>query len=275
VRQATGDLHFHLINPDTGNRVRMVTVDAETDKEVSRQDLVKGYEFEKDRYVLLDDADFESARIESSSTIEVERFVPADAIDPIYIDTSYYVAPDGKAGRDVYVVLREAIARTKRLALSRVVVSQRERVIAISPHQDGLVAHTLRELRDVRQSDEVFAGVPHDKPDPEMVKLAVQLIDRQTGKFDPTVMDDRYEARLREVIDAKLHGEGLEPIRQGDDADRGNVIDLMSALKRSLGKASGAAASRAPANKKTATRSASSRAKRTSAPAKKRKAARG
>ena len=176
VREAAGDLHFHLINPETGNRVRMVTIDAETDKEVSRQKLAKGYEFEKDRYVLLDDTDLEFRKFESSSTIGVEKFVPADAVDPIYFDTSYYMAPDGKAGRDIYVVLRDAISKTKRMALSRVVVSQRERVIAILPMGRGLVVHTLRELHDVREADGVFSSVPQVKPDPDMVDLAIKLL---------------------------------------------------------------------------------------------------
>jgi DNA end-binding protein Ku len=264
VRETVGDLHFHLINPDTGNRVRMVTVDAETEKEVSRQDLVKGYEYEKDRYVVLDDADFESAKIDSSSTIEVERFVPADALDPIYFDTSYFVAPDGDAGRDVYVVLRDAIAKTKHLALSRVVLWQRERLIAISPMRTGLVAHTLREIRDMRQADDVFASVPSAKSDPEMVKLAIQLIDRQTGKFDPAITQDRYEARLREVVEAKLRGKGLQPASEPKDADRGNVIDLMAALKRSLGDEGGGAARRAPSRQA----SAAAPAKKKAAPAK-------
>jgi DNA end-binding protein Ku len=234
VREAAGDLHFHLINPKTGHRVRMISVDAETEQEVSRRDLVKGFEFEKDRYVLLDESDFDSARIESSSTINVESFVPTEALDPIYFESTYYMAPDGNAGSDVYVVLREAIAKTKRTALSRVVLSQRERMIAISPSGQGLVARTLHEMQDVRQADEVFAAVPRDKPAAEMVDLAVQLIERQSGKFNPAVMQDRYEARLRELIDAKLRGKGLQPGTEADGTDRSNVIDLMSALKQSL-----------------------------------------
>ena len=124
VLRASGDLRFHFINPKTGNRVRMVTQDAETDAEVSRRDLVKGYEFEKDRYVLLDDEDFESAKIETSSTMTIDKFVVRDAIHPIYFDTSYYMVPDGEAGQDVYVVLRDAIVESGRAALSRVVISR-------------------------------------------------------------------------------------------------------------------------------------------------------
>jgi DNA end-binding protein Ku len=149
VLRTSGNLRFHFINPKTGNRVRMVTQDAETDAEVSRRDLVKGYEFEKDRYVLLDDEDFASAKIETSSTMTVDKFVVRDAIHPIYFDTSYYLVPDGDAGQDVYVVLRDAIVQSGRAALSRVVISRRERAVAILPLEKGMVLHTLHEPRDL------------------------------------------------------------------------------------------------------------------------------
>jgi DNA end-binding protein Ku len=234
VLRASRGLHFHLINPDTGHRVHMVTVDAETDREVERGKLVKGYEFEKDRFVLLEDADFESAQIESSSTLSIESFVPASSIEPIYFDTSYFLGPDGDAGLDVYAVLREAIVQSKRVALSRVVISRRERAIAIAPMNGGLVAHTLHEAADLYEPAAVFGDVTDTKADPEMVKLASQLIDRQSGRFNPAAMEDRYERRLREVIDAKLRGEGIEPAQPDEPADKGNVIDLMATLRRSL-----------------------------------------
>jgi DNA end-binding protein Ku len=233
-----GSLHFHLINPKTGNRIRMVTQDAETDQELSRSDLVKGYEFKKDTYLILDDEDFESARVESSSTIKIDKFVPTGSIDPIYFDASYYVAPDGDAGLDVYAVLRDAIASTGKMALARVVIARRERALGLLPMGKGLVAHTLHEQRDLNDAGDLFDTVPGGKPDPEMLKLATQLIDRQTGKYDPDDAEDRYETRLRAVIDAKLKGEGID-IAEDEEPDRGNVIDLMDALKRSLGQPGG------------------------------------
>jgi DNA end-binding protein Ku len=229
-----GSLHFNLINPKTGNRVRMVTQDAETDEELSRRDLVKGYEFKKDTYVIVTDEDFESARVESSSTIMVDKFVDIASIDAIYYDASYYLAPDGNAGRDVYAVLRDAIADTRKMALARVVIARRERAIGVMPMGRGLVAHTLHEERDLNDPRELFDDLPSGESDAEMVRLATQLIARQTGKYDPSDVEDRYEARLREVIDAKLKGEGIEPADEAEP-DRGNVIDLMSALRRSLG----------------------------------------
>ncbi len=234
ARHDRGNLHFHFINPKTGHRVRMITLDAETDEELSRSELVKGYEFKKDHYLIMAKEDFDSAKVESSSTMTVEKFVDADSIDPIYYDSSYYLVPDGEAGRDVYVVLREAIAQTGRVALSRVVIAGRERTVAIMPMQTGMVVHTLHEERDLNSPKELFDDIPAGKPDPEMVKLATQLVDRQTAKYDPSDVEDRYEARLRAVIDAKLKGEGIEPEAE-EEPDRGNVVDLMAALKKSLG----------------------------------------
>jgi DNA end-binding protein Ku len=234
ARHDRGNLHFHFINPKTGHRVRMITLDAETDEELSRSELVKGYEFKKDHYLIMSDEDFAAAKVESSATMTVDKFVAADSIDPIYYDSSYFVAPDGEAGQDVYVVLREAIAKTGRVALSRVVIARRERTIAIMPMQQGMVVHTLHEERDLNSPQALFDKVPDIKPDPEMVKLATQLVDRQTGRYDPADMEDRYEARLRAVIEAKLKGEGITPESE-EEPDRGNVIDLMAALKKSLG----------------------------------------
>jgi DNA end-binding protein Ku len=270
VLRSSGNLRFHFINPKTGNRVRMVTLDAESDKEVSRRDLVKGYEFEKDRYVLLDEEDFERAKIETSSTMTVDKFVERTTISPIYFDTSYYMVPDGEAGQDVYVVLREALAKSGHMALSRVVISRRERAVAILPLENGMVLHTLHEARDLYDHHKLFDRIETGKPDAEMVKLATQLIDRQEGKFAPGDIEDRYEARLREVIDAKLKGEGVTP--EAPSAPRGdNVIDLMAALKRSLNqdKKAPAKSAAAPARRKAAA-AHTARAKPKHAPRRKR-----
>ncbi len=157
ARHDSAKLHF---NPDTGNRVRTITQDVETGVELQRRDLARGYEYEKDRYVVLDDEDFESARIDSSGTLEVDKFVPADSIDPVYYDASYYVTPDGDAGLEVYVVLRDAIAQAGRVALSRVVIARRERAVAIMPMLNGLVLHTLHDEHDIHNPKSLFEHVP-------------------------------------------------------------------------------------------------------------------
>lgn len=264
VHRSSGDLHFHFINPKTGHRVRMVTLDAETDEELSRSELARGYEFEKDRYVILEQEDFESARIESSSVMTIDKFVPAGAIPPIYYDASYYLAPDGEAGQDVYVVLREAIAKSGMAALARVVIARREHAVAIVPLDGGMVLYTLHEKRDIAEPGSLFDPVAGEKPDTEMVKLALQLIERQKKPFEPSDMEDRYEARLRDVIAAKLKGEGITPaVSPGPRKD--NVVDLMAALKQSL--ARGAESARKPAVRKKAEAPAR---KKTARPARKR-----
>jgi DNA end-binding protein Ku len=232
-----GNIRFNLINPKTGNRIRMITQDAETEEPLERKDLVKGFEFKKNTYVLLNDEDFESVRVESSSVMNIEKFVEANSIDPLYYDTSYFLAPDGNAGKDVYTVLYEAIEAAGRVALARVVIAQRERTIALRPMEGGLAAHTLHEQRDVNDAKAVFGDATAIKTDPEMVALARQLIDRQTTTYDPSDIEDRYETRLRALIDAKLKGEGIED-ETVEEPDRGNVVDLMAALKKSLGQGS-------------------------------------
>ena len=234
ARHDRAAIRFNMINPETGNRIRMISQDAETGQEVARRDTVKGYEFKKDRYLLLSDSDLSSVKVESSSLMTVEKFVDVFSIDPVYYDSSYYVAPDGKGADDVFAVLREAIRATGKVALTRVVIAQRERTIAIRQMDAGLVAHTLNEQRDLNDYAPLFEDVRDVKVDPEMVQLAVQLVARQTGRYDPADLEDRYESRLRAMLDAKLAGEG---VLLDDDPmpDHSNVIDIMAALRKSLG----------------------------------------
>ncbi len=213
----------------------MVTQDGETGQELERRNLVKGYEFKKNHYLIVTDDDLDRIKVESSSVMTVEKFVDAGSIDPMYYDASYFLAPDGKGSEDVYAVLREAISKTGMVALSRVVISQRERTIALRPMGAGLMAHTLHEERDLNSPKELFEDAAQLKTDPEMVALATQLIERQSGHYDPSDIEDRYETRLRAMLYAKLKGEGIDMQDEAPAADRGNVIDLMAALKKSLG----------------------------------------
>jgi DNA end-binding protein Ku len=235
ARHERASIKFNMINPETGNRIKMVTQDAETGKELQRRDLVKGYEFRKDQYLLLTDDDFDSVKVESSEAITIEKFVDTESIDPVYYDSCYFLAPDGKAGVDIYAVLREAIAKTGKTALARVVISQRERTIALRPMGEGLMAHTLYEDRDLNSPKELFDDLAAVKTDPEMVQLATQLVQRQSGQYDSSDLDDRYEIRLRAMIDSKLKGEGIDLDVQEPVVSTSNVIDLMAALKQSLG----------------------------------------
>jgi DNA end-binding protein Ku len=233
ARHDRASIRFNMINPETGNRIKMVTQDSETGQELQRGNLAKGYEFAKNRYLILKDEDFDSVKVESSAVMAVEKFIDAASIDPMYYDASYFMAPDGKAGEDVYAVLREAITKTNKVALTRVVISQRERTVALRPMGVGLMAHTLYEDRDLNSSQDLFEDAARLKTDPEMVDLAVQLIKRQSGTYDPADLEDRYETRLRAMIEAKLQGGGLTEIDR-PPVREGNVIDLMAALKKSL-----------------------------------------
>jgi DNA end-binding protein Ku len=268
ARHDRTSIRFNLINPDTGNRIRMITQDAETGDELERRNLVKGYEFRKNQYLILSNEDLDSVKVESSSVMTVEKFVDVDSIDPVYYDAAYHLAPDGDAGRDVYAVLREAIAKTSKVALSRVVIAQRERTIALRPVDGGLMAHTLYEDRDLNSGQEVFDGLDGIKVDPEMVQLATQLVQRQAGKYDASDLEDRYETRLRALIDAKLKGEGLETTEEPQVATS-NVVDLMAALKKSLGREPEEAAAKSP-RKKAAAKRSSAAAQATSKPSRKR-----
>jgi DNA end-binding protein Ku len=251
ARHDRAGIRFNLINPETGNRIRMITQDGETGQELERRSLVKGYEFRKGKYLLSDD-DLDSVKVDSSKVMTIEKFVDTASIDPVYYDSAYYLVPDGDAGKDVYAVLREAIAETSKTALSRVVIAQRERTIALRPMGDGLMAHTLYEGRDLNSSQELFDDLAGIKTDPEMVQLATQLVQRQSGKYDAADLEDRYETRLRAMIDAKLKGEGVELI-EPEEPDRTNVVDLMAALKKSLGQEKPEEKKAAPVKKARAT----------------------
>jgi DNA end-binding protein Ku len=234
ARHDRASIRFSLINPETGNRIRMITQDAETGKELERRNLVKGYEFRKNQYLLLSDEELDSVKVESSSVMTIEKFIDPGSIDPMYYDSAYFIAPDGDAGRDVYAVLWEAISKTGKTALSRVVVSQRERTIALRPMVDGLMAHTLYEDRDLNSPQELVDDLATVKTDPEMVQLATQLVLRQAGNYEPGDLEDRYESRLRAMIDAKLKGEGINREAEPPQVATSNVVDLMAALKKSL-----------------------------------------
>lgn len=225
-------VRFNLINPKTNNRIRMKTVDAGTGEEVSRGDLVKGFAIAKDEYVLLDKEDFESVKLESTRIIDIEKFVPRASIDRLYWDSPYHLVPNGKTGIEAFAVIREAMRKQGMVALGRLVMSTRERVCAIEIEDDGLVLTTLRTAEEVRTLDEI--GHPDlPKPDPKMLDIAEKIVAQQSGEFDPSEFNDRYEDALRELIAEKQKGKPVKSTKPRE-ADDTNVIDLMAALKKSL-----------------------------------------
>lgn len=226
-----GEVHFNLINPDTNNRIKMVTTDPDTGP-IERAKLVKGYEVSKGEYVLLSQDEINAVKLESTKTIDIERFVPAEDIDRIYWDNPYYLAPDGKLAQEAFAVIREAMERSGQIALGRVVMSTRERLLALEPRGKGILAYTLRTDAEVRKEDEVFGSISDKAADPQMIAIAQKIIEQQEGPFDPSQFVDRYEEALKDLIKAKQKGHKVAKVEEPEDT---NVVDLMAALRASLG----------------------------------------
>jgi DNA end-binding protein Ku len=221
---------FHLLHKDTHNRVQMKPHDPELGP-VERSDLVKGYEYEKDQYVVFDDQDFEKIQIESSKAIVIEKFVDAKEVDPIYLDAPYYLAPDGAVAEETFRVIQHAMRDKHKVALSRIVLANRERLIALSCRDRGFLMMTLRTADEVRDSKDYFTDIKDEEPEPEMLDLAEKLIEQKSGKFDPSEFKDRYHDAVVEMVKAKIKGQ--EPVL-AKAPERGKVINLMDALRRSL-----------------------------------------
>lgn len=231
------DIHLNFLNPETGNRIRYQVIDAETEELVDRGDLVRGYQFQKDRYVTLTEDELDELKIESSEVMKVEEFVPFAEIPALFFERGYYIVPDGEAGAEAYAVIREAMAKSGMFAITRAVISRKERVIALKPSGRGIIGHALRERTDIRAEKEFFSGIEAARPDEDALAIAMQLVEQKKTAFDPSRFEDRYEARLRQLIDAKLEGVELEPEEAEDAAPK--VTSLMDALKRSLAEGKG------------------------------------
>jgi DNA end-binding protein Ku len=226
-----GDVHFNLINPKTNNRIRMITTDPDTGP-VERSELVKGYEIAKGEYILLTDEEINSVKLESTKTIDIARFLPGDEIDRIYWDNPYYLAPDGKLAQEAFGVIRTALEKSGRIALGRIVLATRERILALEPRGKGILAYTIRSDAEVRKPGEIFADISDAKPDAAMIAIAEKIIEQQEGPFDPSQFVDRYEEALKALIDDKKKGHRPAKVAEPDDT---NVVDLMAALRASLG----------------------------------------
>ncbi|MBT1154626.1 Ku protein [Aminobacter anthyllidis] len=226
-------ISFNQLHKDTHNRINMKPVDPELGL-VERSDLVKGYEYEDKRYVVIDEADIDSVKIESNHTMNIEAFVDEDSVDVIYQDAPYYLAPDGAMAEETFAVLREALRKSGKLAIARLVLSSRERVVTIGSRENGMFVCTLRNPSEVRGTSEYFGNIPAGNPDPEMLELAEALIKQKLTTFNPKNYEDRYEIALMKMIKEKLKGH--KPIIAAAP-ERGNVINLMDALKASLGQA--------------------------------------
>jgi DNA end-binding protein Ku len=221
---------FNQLHKKTHNRINMKPVDPELGL-VERSDLVKGYEYEDKQYVIIDESDLEAVRLESTHTMNIEAFVEEDSVDVIYQDTPYYLAPDGAMAEETFGVLREAMRKTGKMGIARLVLSSRERIVTIGPRENGMFVCTLRNPKEVRGTAEYFNTIPAGTPETEMLELAERLIEQKSTTFDPGKYEDRYEVALMAMIKEKLKGH--KPIIAAAP-ERGNVINLMDALKASL-----------------------------------------
>jgi DNA end-binding protein Ku len=244
---------FHLINPETHNRIRMVPTDPDTGP-IERSDLVKGYEVAKDEYVLFDDADFDKVKLETTRTICIDSFVDEDEIDRLYWDDPFYVVPEKGVGAEAFAVIRDAMKSAGKIAIGTLVLRGRERQLALEVRGKGLVAYSLRAHDEVRPAEDYFDDIPSVKADKDMVEIASRIIAQKETDFDPTDFKDRYDEALREMVKAKQ--KGGKSVVEAPEPDDTNVIDLMEALRNSLkGSATGAKPKKkAPAKKKSTTR---------------------
>jgi DNA end-binding protein Ku len=240
--KSTAKIAFHQIHKPSGSRIRYQKVvpgigPVETD------DIVKGYEIEKGKYVLVTDDEIDEIKLEAKKSIDLVQFVDAHEIDETYFERPYFVLPDDDSDAEAYVVLRDALRKTKKVALGQVVIRGKGAVVAIKACGKGLILETLRYADEVKKADAAFSPVPDTKPEADMIELAEELIARKSKKFDAAAFKDSYEVALHELIEAKAEHRKVRTIeepRQG-----AQIIDLMAALRKSLGKGGGSGGSAA------------------------------
>jgi Ku protein len=249
---------FHMINKETGNRLKQQMVDSETGDVVESDQKGRGYEVSKGEYVEVEKEELEAVQLESNHTIDIDSFVPGDEIDKRYIDHPYYIVPDGKAGLDAFAVIRDAMKDKGRVALARIVLSNREHVIAIEPLGKGLLGITLRYPYEVRDENEYFDDIKNPKISKDMIELASHILDSKAAHFDPSKFKDEYENALKTLVKRKAAGKPVKVTEREERPD--NVINLMDALRQSL-------KGKAPA--KRASHASSRASRRASRPAKK------
>ena len=253
---------FHMINKETGNRLKQQMVDAETGDVVESDQKGRGYELKKGEYVEIEKEELEAVQIESNHTIDIDSFVPRDEIDKRYLNNPYYIAPYGKAGIDAFAVIRDAMKDKDRVALARIVLTNREHIIAIEPLGQGLIGTTLRYPYEVRDEEDYFDDIKSPKISKDMIDLAVHILDSKASHFDPSKFEDHYENALKKLVESKVSG---KPQKAADKEERpDNVISLMDALQQSLkgSKTSAkASAKEAPAKSAPAKKAAASRAR--------------
>jgi DNA end-binding protein Ku len=228
----TEKVSFNQINKKTGHRIKYTKVDAESGDEVASEDIIKGYKVDTDTYVTVDKDELDNIALESTRTIDIDEFVPKSEIDELYLVRPYYIVPEGKVGHDAYAVIRETIRTMDKVAIARVVLTNREHIIALEARGKGLVGMLLRYPYEIRDENEYFDDIQDVRVTKEMLDLAKHIVETKSADFEPDKFEDRYEDALVELLNQKRKG---EPIRTAvKSRDSGNVINLMDALRKSL-----------------------------------------
>jgi DNA end-binding protein Ku len=241
---ASERVSFNTLNRKTGNRLKQQMIDSGTEEPVDPSDRVKGYQFAKGQYVMVEDEDLEALKIDSTKMIDIESFVPESEVDPIYFDGSYYLAPDDAVAEEAFAVIRDAMTRKKVVGIGRVVLSRRERMLMLQPRDKGILATTLRYAYEVRQDAEYFGGISDLKLPKELLDIAEVIIDRKSAHFEPEKYTDRYEEAVVTMLKAKEAG---QEFTVAEAPAPSKVVNIMDALKRSLeAEGAGGAAARRP-----------------------------
>lgn len=263
---------FNQIHAPTGKRIRYQKV-ADGVGPVDPDDIRKGYEYEKGEYVLLEDEELDAVRLETKKTLELVQFVDEAEIPPLYYDAAYFLTPADELAEDAFRVVRDALRKSKRSGLGQLALRGKEYLVAIRPCGKGMLLETLHYEDEIKKADSFFSDIPARSADSDLLDVATALIEKKTDKFDPKIFKDHYQAALRELIQRKLKSKGrrIEVDEPRDRKQTGNVIDLMSALKKSLEGGSGAKAAagkrassgttRKPAAKKAAAKKSAPRKK--------------
>ncbi len=224
---------FNQIHEPTGKRIKYEKVVPGIGP-VDADEIVKGYQYEKGSYVLLDDEELEAVKLESKKTLELTQFVDSHEIDPLYYEKPYYVVPADDLAEEAFVVLREALRDTKKVGLGQLAMRGREYIVSLKPCGRGILMETLRYADEVNKAQGYFRDIDDIKPDPELLDLAETLIEKKTSKFDPEKFHDRYIDALHELIEKKRKGKTITAEEEDTPARGSNVIDLMAALKKSI-----------------------------------------
>ncbi|MGY8706170.1 Ku protein [Bradyrhizobium sp. 18BD] len=241
-------ISFNQLNRQTGHRIKYLKVDADTGDEVPNEDIVKGYELEKGQYIEVSKEELEEIALESTRTIEIDEFVDRTDIDPRYLIRPYYLRPDGKVGHDAFAVIRETIREMDKVAIGRVVLANREHIIALEARDKGLIGTLLRYPYEVRDPAEYFDEIQDVKVTKDMLDLAKHIVNQKAGNFEPDKFEDHYETALVDLINQKRAGKVIRPKERPKGE---NVVDLMEALRKSVG----GAAAEAGVQKKPAKKS--------------------